>query len=199
MEQVFLPVYTLTNGLSNNLVTKTVRAALGDEHLFMDYLPHAIREKYGLCEYNYAIRQIHFPEDMETLITARRRLVFDEFFLFILSMQYQKEKHVKEKNEFVFAEDDFTDELIEQLPYELTNAQKKALADVKRDMRSETVMQRLIQGEVKRSLRFLRWQIPPTMATSLQSWHRQRCLQDSIMSPIRACVNSLDSIFRSCF
>ena len=79
MEQVFLPVYTLTNGLSNNLVTKTVRAALGDEHLFMDYLPHAIREKYGLCEYNYAIRQIHFPEDMETLITARRRLVFDEF------------------------------------------------------------------------------------------------------------------------
>ena len=148
MEQVFLPVYTLTNGLSNNLVTKTVRAALGDEHLFMDYLPHAIREKYGLCEYNYAIRQIHFPEDMETLITARRRLVFDEFFLFILSMQYQKEKHVKEKNEFVFAEDDFTDELIEQLPYELTNAQKKALADVKRDMRSETVMQRLIQGDV---------------------------------------------------
>ena len=85
---------------------------------------------------------------METLITARRRLVFDEFFLFILSMQYQKEKHVKEKNEFVFAEDDFTDELIEQLPYELTNAQKKALADVKRDMRSETVMQRLIQGDV---------------------------------------------------
>ena len=148
MEQVFLPVYTLTNGLSNNLVTKTVRAALGDERLFMDYLPHAIREKYGLCEYNYAIRQIHFPEDMETLITARRRLVFDEFFLFILSMQYQKEKHVKEKNEFVFAEDDFTDELIEQLPYELTNAQKKALADVKRDMRSETVMQRLIQGDV---------------------------------------------------
>ena len=143
-----MPVYTLTNGLSNNLVTKTVRAALGDEHLFMDYLPHAIREKYGLCEYNYAIRQIHFPEDMETLITARRRLVFDEFFLFILSMQYQKEKHVKEKNEFVFAEDDFTDELIEQLPYELTNAQKKALADVKRDMRSETVMQRLIQGDV---------------------------------------------------
>ena len=148
MEQVFLPVYTLTNGLSNNLVTKTVRAALGDEHLFMDYLPHAIREKHGLCEYNYAIRQIHFPEDMETLITARRRLVFDEFFLFILSMQYQKEKHVKEKNEFVFAVDDFTDELIEQLPYELTNAQKKALADVKRDMRSETVMQRLIQGDV---------------------------------------------------
>lgn len=148
MEQMFLPVYTLTNGLSNNLVTKTVRAALGDEHLFMDYVPHAIREKYGLCEYNYAIRQIHFPEDMETLITARRRLVFDEFFLFILSMQYQKEKHVKEKNEFVFAEDDFTDELIEQLPYELTNAQKKALADVKRDMRSETVMQRLIQGDV---------------------------------------------------
>ena len=45
MEQVFCAVYTLTNGLSNNLVTKTVRAALGDEHLFMDYVPHAIRER----------------------------------------------------------------------------------------------------------------------------------------------------------
>ena len=202
MEQVFLPVYTLTNGLSNNLVTKTVRAALGDEQLFMDYLPCAIREKYGLCEYNYAIRQIHFPEDMDTLITARRRLVFDEFFLFILSMQYQKEKHVKEKNEFVFAEDDFTNELIEKLPYELTNAQKKALADVKRDMRSETVMQRLIQGDVgsgKRSLRSLRWLIQHTMDTSLRSWRRRKYLQDSIMSLIRICVNSLDFIFLSCF
>ena len=148
MEQVFLPVYALTNGLSNNLVTKTVRAALGDENLFVDYLPADIREKYGLCEYNYAIGQIHFPADMDTLIGARKRLVFDEFFLFVLSMQYHKEKRAREKNEFIFAEDDFTERLIKQLPYELTGAQKRALSEVKRDMRSETVMQRLIQGDV---------------------------------------------------
>lgn len=148
MEHVFLPVYALTGGVSNNLIMKTVRAALLEENLFRDYLPVEIREKYQLCEYNYAIKQIHFPDDMDTLITARKRLVFDEFFLFILSMQYHKEKRLKEENEFEFREDSFTEELIKKLPYELTGAQKKALSDVKRDMRSPYVMQRLIQGDV---------------------------------------------------
>ncbi len=148
MENVFLPVYGLAGGVSNNLVTKTVRAALLEDNLFRDYLPASVRDKYQLCEYNYAIKQIHFPDDMDTLITARKRLVFDEFFLFILSMQYHKEKRIKDENVFEFQNDSFTDDLIAKLPYELTGAQKKALADVKGDMRSPYVMQRLIQGDV---------------------------------------------------
>ncbi len=148
MEQSFLPVYGLTGGVSNNLITKTIRAVLREEHLFTEYLPSKIRDRYQLCEYNYAVKQIHFPDDMDTLITARKRLVFDEFFLFILDMQYQKEKRVKEINEFRFLEDHFTDELIAKLPFELTGAQIRALADIKRDMRGAYVMQRLIQGDV---------------------------------------------------
>ena len=147
-QEAFLPVYALTSGLSNNQVTKTVRLALSDDALFTDYIPMSIREKYQLCEYNYAIRQIHFPDDMDTLITARRRLVFDEFFLFILSMQYQKEKRSREPNEFVFCKEDETEQLLKKLPYELTGAQKRALADIRRDMRGPFVMQRLIQGDV---------------------------------------------------
>lgn len=148
MEHVFLPVYGLTGGISNNLVIKTMRAALTDAQLFFDYLPREIRDTYQLCEYNYAMKQIHFPDDMDTLITARKRLVFDEFFLFILSMQYRKEKQIKDANEFEFQVDSFTDDLIAKLPYELTGAQKRALSDVKNDMRSPYVMQRLIQGDV---------------------------------------------------
>ena len=148
MEQAFLPVYGLTGGISNNLVTKTVRSVLGREELFKEYLPREIRSRYKLCEYNYAIKEIHFPENMDTLIAARTRLVFDEFFLFILNMQYHKEKRIKEANEFELREDSFTDELIARLPYELTGAQKRALSEVKRDMRSPYVMQRLIQGDV---------------------------------------------------
>ena len=148
MEQAFLPVYGLTGGISNNLVTKTVGSVLGREELFKEYLPREIRSRYKLCEYNYAIKEIHFPENMDTLIAARNRLVFDEFFLFILNMQYHKEKRIKEANEFEFREDSFTDELIARLPYELTGAQKRALSEVKRDMRSPYVMQRLIQGDV---------------------------------------------------
>ncbi len=148
LEHIFMPVYSLTTGLSNNMVTKAVRAALEEEALFQDYLPEEIRDKYRLCEYNYAIKQIHFPDDMDTLIEARRRLVFDEFFLFILSMQYQKEKKQKDENQFTFSDDGFTEGLIGQLPYELTGAQKRALLDVQKDLRSPYVMQRLIQGDV---------------------------------------------------
>lgn len=148
MEHLLLPVYTLPKGLSNQLMLKAERSVLEEEHLFRDYLPTELREKHQLCEYNYAIKQIHFPDDMETLIEARKRLVFDELFLFILNLQYQKEKKEKEKNQFPFQSDDFVEQLIEKLPYKLTNAQLRALSEVRADMRSDYVMQRLIQGDV---------------------------------------------------
>jgi ATP-dependent DNA helicase RecG len=148
MEHLLLPVYTLPKGLSNQLMLKAERSVLEEEHLFRDYLPTELREKHQLCEYNYAIKQIHFPDDMETLIEARKRLVFDELFLFILNLQYQKEKKEKEKNQFSFQSDDFVEQLIEKLPYKLTNAQLRALSEVRTDMRSDYVMQRLIQGDV---------------------------------------------------
>ncbi len=85
---------------------------------------------------------------MDTLVTARRRLVFDEFFLFLLCMQYQKEKRVREENAFEFQTDTFVEDLIGKLPYALTGAQKRALLDVHKDMRGAYVMQRLIQGDV---------------------------------------------------
>ena len=147
MEHLLLPVYTLPKGLSNQLMLKAERSVLEEEHLFRDYLPTELREKHQLCEYNYAIKQIHFPDDMETLIEARKRLVFDELFLFILNLQYQKEKKEKEKNQFSFQSDDFVEQLIEKLPYKLTNAQLRALSEVRADMRSDYVMQRLIQGD----------------------------------------------------
>ena len=148
MEHLLLPVYSLPKGLSNQLMLKAERSVLEEEHLFRDYLPTELREKHQLCEYNYAIKQIHFPDDMETLIEARKRLVFDELFLFILNLQYQKEKKEKEKNQFSFQSDDFVEQLIEKLPYKLTNAQLRALSEVRTDMRSDYVMQRLIQGDV---------------------------------------------------
>ena len=148
MEHLLLPVYTLPKGLSNQLMLKAERSVLEEEHLFRDYLPTELREKHQLCEYNYAIKQIHFPDDMETLIEARKRLVFDELFLFILNLQYQKEKKEKEKNQFSFQSDDFVEQLIEKLPYKLTNAQLRTLTEVWADMRSDYVMQRLIQGDV---------------------------------------------------
>ena len=148
MEDVLFPVYSLTTGVSNHLITRTVRQALAEKDLLQDYLPVDIRKRYTLCEYNYAVKQIHFPDSFDTLIDARKRLVFDEFFLFILGMQYQKEQKKRESNEFSFQKPDIISDCIKKLPYELTGAQKRALDDVIYDMLSPYVMQRLIQGDV---------------------------------------------------
>lgn len=148
MEQCFLPVYTVPKGLSNNQMQKMMRAALELEILFPEYLPEDLRKKYQLCEYNYAIKQIHFPDDMDAVITARKRLVFDELFLFVLNLQYQKERKEKDANGFRFKEDTFIEDLAKKLPFKLTNAQMRVLQEVKQDMRSPYAMQRLIQGDV---------------------------------------------------
>ncbi len=148
MERLFFPVYAVSKGLSNNLIRKTVRAALSFENLFPDFLPEYVREKYRLPEYNYALKQIHFPDDMDAVIAARKRLVFDELFLFVLGIQYQKEKKEREENRFSLAKDGYAEELILKLPYELTGAQQRVLEEIGRDMRGPHVMQRLIQGDV---------------------------------------------------
>jgi len=148
IEERFLPVYTVPKGLSNNQMQKMMRTALEQDILFPEYLPDDLREKYQLCEYNYAIKQIHFPDNMDAVITARKRLVFDELFLFVLNLQYQKERKEKDANGFSFSDDTFIEELMGKLPYQLTGAQMRVLQEVKRDMRSPYAMQRLIQGDV---------------------------------------------------
>ena len=89
------PVYGLTAGLSNNLYKKTLHQVLDQNFLLKEFLPAETRQRLELAEYNYAVSQVHFPDDFDCLTKARRRLVFDEFFLFILSMQMQKEKGQK--------------------------------------------------------------------------------------------------------
>lgn len=175
IENCFLPVYTLTSGITNNLMIKTMRQALDEEELLTDFLPGEIRTRRKLCEYNYAVKQIHFPDTMERLIEARKRLVFDEFFLFIMGMQYQKEKRTRQENRFVMEHPEFVEDLIQKLPYELTGAQGRALYDVTENMQGPYAMQRLIQGDVgsgKTILAFL-----------AMAWCAQNGYQSAIMAP----------------
>lgn len=147
IEASMQPVYALTRGITNRFLCKTIRYALQACNSFFDYLPTGIREKYELAEYNYALDQIHFPESVEALTCARRRLVFDEFFLFLMTMQIQKQGEEKQKNAYHFQPDDLKT-YIEKLPYALTGAQQRTLQEVLRDLQGETLMQRLIQGDV---------------------------------------------------
>ncbi|MCD8300943.1 MAG: ATP-dependent DNA helicase RecG [Clostridiales bacterium] len=142
------PIYSLTKGVSQKLIRKTVANALEDIPLEMEYLPEDIRVRNHLSEYNFALSNMHFPEDELSCITARERFVFDEFFFFILCMQLTKDSAEALENTFSFGDTSFAESLKKQLPYKLTGAQERTIARVQADMRSEKVMQRLIQGDV---------------------------------------------------
>lgn len=142
------PVYGLTKGLSNKAITKLVHQVLDTRPLHGEYLPEEIRERYRLADDNYAIRTIHFPKNMQELLTARKRLVFDEFLLFVLAVQLLKEKTEEAPNTFPMKPVWTTEEIIEGLPYELTNAQKNVWHEIERDLSGHKLMSRLVQGDV---------------------------------------------------
>lgn len=150
MQRSLWPCYALTDGLKKNIVSKTVKQVLDELDLTVDYLPERIRTKNQLAEYNFAVTNIHFPKDEQSWSEARKRLVFDEFFQFIVSMKIQKQQMEEVENTFCFADENETPvkEIIEKLPFSLTNAQLKTIQEIRDDLRGKKIMQRLVQGDV---------------------------------------------------
>lgn len=145
---VMQPVYSLTEGLTNHAVSKAVNVVLGQMDDFGEFLPKSILKEQNLISRKAAIKEIHFPKSRETMLEARRRLVFDEFFLYTVILQRIRENKGSVLNGFIIKEQQEISELIASLPYELTNAQKKVWEEVKKDLHSSTSMNRLIQGDV---------------------------------------------------
>ncbi len=142
------PVYGLTAGLSNKTVVKMVTQLLETLPMQSEYLPEELKERYRLADINYALKTIHFPKNKEELLVSRKRLVFDEFLLFIISVRRMKEKAEETPNCFPVKETWLTEEVIERLPYSLTNAQLNAWHEIERDLAGRTMMSRLVQGDV---------------------------------------------------
>ncbi len=141
------PCYSLTAGLTNRTVAKAVEQALnGYEE--EEYLPADIIKEYELISRSHAIYQIHFPKDWESLIMARRRLVFDEFFIFLLSIRRMKEYNEALDADYPMIETAWTKRFLEGLPYRLTNAQLKVWKEIEQDLVSGKCMNRLVQGDV---------------------------------------------------
>lgn len=141
------PVYPLVSGLTNNIVQKAVKQALKLVET-EEFLPEKIRNKYGLEGLQQAIEHIHYPTDKNQLYSARKRLIFDEFFMFIYNIRNLKDKNTEIHNRHILEEPKEVKTLINNLPYELTNAQKRTWEEIKRDISSTKVMNRLIQGDV---------------------------------------------------
>ena len=141
------PVYPLVSGLTNNMVQKAVKQALKLVET-EEFLPEKIRNKYGLEGLQQAIEHIHYPTDKNQLYSARKRLIFDEFFMFIYNIRNLKDKNTEIHNRHILEKPKEVKTLINDLPYELTNAQKRTWEEIKRDISSTKVMNRLIQGDV---------------------------------------------------
>ena len=141
------PVYPLTAGITSNAIGKAVGQVLSEISADMDYLPAQIKRRYGICGLKKAFGGIHFPKNFEELIEARKRLVFDEFFLFSLAMQRMKGEKEREENHYPVRDGEVS-ELMERLPFSLTGAQKKVISEIITDMQGEKQMNRLIQGDV---------------------------------------------------
>ena len=150
IEGTMQPIYPLTKGLSNKTVANAVHQALEkfDAGLEKEYIPGYVRQKNELAEHNYAVVNIHFPKSMGDYIQARKRLAFEEFFLFVLAVRSLRNSNERIPNGYIIQNDSRTDDFIEKLPFSLTNGQKSAWTEVKNNMSGKGLMSRLIQGDV---------------------------------------------------
>jgi len=142
------PIYCQTKGLSNKTIVRLVSQCLESRTMEKDYMPEDIRKTYQLAEYNFAIRHIHFPKDQKDLFFARERMVFDEFFLFLLTVRQLKDKKQEQKNHFPMVSQPVLEQIAESLPYRLTKAQNQVLSEIIEDLSGNMVMNRLVQGDV---------------------------------------------------
>lgn len=142
------PVYPLTEGLSNKMVTKAVKNALPLADCLVDSVPKTVREKFSLIPLGDAVAGVHFPENIEQLMECRNRLVFDEFFWFLVHMRQMQEHTIKAENHFMIKDFTVADAFIRALPFSLTKGQQEAVDSIKKDLSGNTVMNRLIQGDV---------------------------------------------------
>lgn len=145
------PIYPLTEGLAQRSLRLAMRE-LTVKHMpdeIKEFLPHEIRNKHNLLDLKKAISEMHFPTNFQELDLARRRIVFDEFFLFQLSMRLRIQTFKKSGESISLKiSPELTNQFNTLLPFELTHDQKLAIQEISKDIESTTPMNRLLQGEV---------------------------------------------------
>ena len=141
-----LPIYPLTAGLTNQAVLKAVRQALAVCDPPAEVLPQAVREQYGILGAEDAYRAIHEPADMDKAMQARKRMIFEEFFVFSAGLSLMRAARAQKRTP-PYRDTDLT-AFYRQLPFSLTGAQQRAIDEILADFQKGTPMNRLVQGDV---------------------------------------------------
>ena len=144
-----MPIYPLTEGITNNEVIKLVQNALDQYLNYMDeFLPKEIIKKYNLMDIREAIYNIHFPESSLVLEKSKRRLSFQELLVLQMGLFILKNKNTSNKRGIKYKKIEEVNDFIENLPFKLTNAQMKVINEIEMDMENDIQMNRLVQGDV---------------------------------------------------
>lgn len=144
-----IPLYPLTNGITQNVIRGIIENAMAEARgNFFESLPSWILDKYKLCDINFAMENIHFPDSFDDFEIARKRIAFEELFTLQTALLLMKNSVKTDKCGITFSIDEKIDELLSTLPYTLTNAQLSVWNDINLDMKSDKCMNRLVQGDV---------------------------------------------------
>lgn len=147
-----LPVYGLTKGLSNKQVSTNVKEALdiykSSAEFELKSLPDFIEEMTDFPEFGNALCQLHFPDDRESFIKARKRFAFEEFFYFRYAMRKMEENSEVAKNNYVINDFSVCEKWLKTLPFRPTIDQASAISDIQKDLAGNRIMQRMLQGDV---------------------------------------------------
>ena len=149
----FYPIYKKNKAVSHNTIIKAAQGALGlistsrELSESLEALPERVKDAYGLCDINFALSNMHAPQTQSDLEAAKKRLVFEEFFLYSIALE-----QIKSRREYApgykYQKNVDMNGFYSILPFELTGAQKRAVEDVISDMRKDKPMSRLVQGDV---------------------------------------------------
>jgi len=141
-----VPIYPMTKGLNQKVLQSAISSALESVKVIPECIPEKIRHQYNICEVNYAIKNIHFPDNFNDYTIARKRLVFEE--LFVLQSALLMKRTERTVNDGAVFDIKCTREFTDSLPFEFTGAQKRTINEISKDVSSGRQMCRLVQGDV---------------------------------------------------
>jgi ATP-dependent DNA helicase RecG len=145
---MLMPRYSLTKGLTNQAIQKALKTIWKDYAFEEEWLPEDLLQEAAIPEAEPALYEIHFPQEEESALLARRRLVFEEFFTFLLQLRKNKDDAATIPNEWPMIETADTVRYVDALPFRLTKGQKQAWQEIRQDLEGPQCMNRLIQGDV---------------------------------------------------
>ncbi len=174
------PIYKATAALPSKTTERITEAAIKQtEGQFAEFIPAYMIEKYRLMGFSEAIKNVHFPDSDKALTLAKRRLIFEELLLLQMGLLGEKSSGIHRISPAITR--DYTDDFYESLPFEPTNAQKRAISEALDDMKKATPMNRLLQGDVGSG--------KTAVAAALMYNARRNGYQSALMAPTEVLAN----------